>query len=173
MTIKYFILSLFSIFIICGCNSNDDITLITNDKYLLIPLKATNFCGYFQKNKIEIQMDSVGSEKILVRFINFSKYNSIITDEKTTNYILSNSKSWIKLCMVAVEKVSNTPKIKTKFYLLVKKTLLNNRKKIVTLIKGWNQGVYLLKDPFFQDFLLKEERLKYSRNKKFILCTER
>ncbi len=113
--------------ILWGCRESD-IVLITNNKTLLLPVKASIFSGFYSKEKLSVDTDFVHRSNELIRFLNFSKYNTVITDEETASFLEKSSKNWITLCTVAIKEPS--------VYLL---------KKLDSKIEKSNRPIYALK----------------------------
>ena len=134
---------------ITGCNSEKPIYVISSSPQLQLPLKASKFFGFFDKNGLNIQLDSVENSDSLLRFLNFSKYSVVLTDSKTAQKLEELSSRWQQICTVALKRCKGRPIIgkKEKFVLLMKDSLLKRQKDAVKLVEGWNYGVDLLKDP--------------------------
>ncbi len=157
------------IFFLTGCSNEKPVYVISSSHQLLLPFKASKFFGFFDKQEIDLQLDSVPNGDSLIRFLNFSKYTVVITDAETARRIEELSPRWLPICKVALKKKENYPITERRggFVLLMKETLLRNQKEAVAVIKGWNNGVDLLKDPAVVK-LLSAEKLKY----KFLHCGE-
>ena len=156
------------IFIFAGCSDERPVYVISSSPQLLLPFKASKFFGFFDKQGIDLQLDSVPNGDSLIRFLNFSKYTVVVTDAETAKRIEELSPRWSSICTVALKKGKNSIKgRKRKFLLLVKDTALNRQKEAVNIIKGWNYGVDLLKDPAVVK-LLSAKALSY----KFLHCGE-
>lgn len=138
---------LFSVFT-AGCSSERTVYTISVSSQLQAPFKASKFFGFFDKNELDLQLDSVPNGNSLVRFLNFSKYSVVLIDSKTAKKIESLSPRWKQICTIALKKTRKSTISKpTKFVLLMKDSLLSRQKEAVKVIEGWNYGVDLLKDP--------------------------
>lgn len=145
LTWLIFILYLF----ITGCSTERPIYVISSSPHLQLPLKASKFFGFFDKNGINLQLDSVENSDSLLRFLNFSKYSVVLTDLKTSRKLEKLSSKWQQICTIALKRNKEKPIIgeKEKFVLLMRDSLLKRHKDAVKLVEGWNYGVDLLKDP--------------------------
>lgn len=155
------------IFFLVNCSNNRPIFVLSSSPEILLPLKASKFFGFFEKNGIDLQVEETSGGRSLIKFLNFSKYSVVITDRKTAERIEKLSPRWNFLCTVALKKKANVPinKEKGEFVLLIKDTLLTKKRDIISLIKGWNYGVDLLKDPAVVKLLVGRE-LSY----RFLKC---
>jgi len=137
------------IFLLTGCGNERPVYVISSSPQLLLPFKASKFFGFFDKHGIDLQLDSVPNGDSLIRFLNFSKYTVVITDAETAKRIEELSPRWSSICTVALKKGEKYPirDRKGKLLLLMKDTVLNKQKEAVNIVKGWNYGVDLLKDP--------------------------
>lgn len=149
--------SFFVLLLLYGCNGGKPIYIISSSQDLQLPFRASEFFGFFDKEGIEIQLDSAPDKSSLIRFLNFSKYTVVITDSETARKIENLSSRWSSICIVALNKKEKKPisKGKKEFVLLMKDVLLNRQKEAVNIIKGWNYGVDLLKDPAVVELLSK------------------
>ncbi len=130
-----------------GCSDKKPVYIISSSSQLQLPFKASEFFGFFDKNELNIQLDSVPTGDSLVRFLNFSKYTVVITDQETAKKIEKLSSKWQQICTVALKKNKNSPINNGKYILLMKDSLLKKQKEAMKVIEGWNYGVDLLKDP--------------------------
>jgi len=161
----WIVLFLFSVFT-AGCNSERTVYTISSPSQLQAPFKASKFFGFFDKNGINLQLDSAPNRDSLVRFLNFSKYSVVLTDSETAKKIENLSPRWKQICTVALKKTGKSPISKpTKFVLLMKDSLLSRQKEAVKVIEGWNYGVDLLKDPAVLKLLSVE-----GNSYKFLYC---
>jgi len=150
---------LFLIFFLVNCSNNRPIFVLSSSPELQLPLKASKFFGFFEKNSIDLQVEETTGGRSLIKFLNFSKYSVVITDRETAERIEKLSPRWNLLCTVALKKKANVPinKEEGEFVLLVKDTLFKRKRELITLIKGWNYGVDLLKDPAVVKLLVGRE----------------
>ena len=157
------------IFLLTGCSNERPVFVISSFPQLMLPFKASKFFGFFDKQGIDIKLDSVPNGDSLIRFLNFSKYTVVITDAETAKRIEELSPRWSPICTVALKKGKKRPikDGKGEFLLLMKDTVLNRQKEAISIIKGWNYGVDLLKDPAVVK-LFSEKELPY----KFLYCRE-
>jgi hypothetical protein len=151
-----------------GCSQERRIVVLTDDPNVLIPLKASQFTGFFNSKGVELQTDAAPEGK-LISFLNFTKYNAVITEGEKVKKIKEYSDDWLEICPVAVKTLKEKPIRREKFYLLIKKELLQRPKLTINLIKGWNFGVYALKDPAVVFALTGKENLQGYR---FLLCAQ-
>ncbi|WP_456341866.1 hypothetical protein [Thermovibrio sp.] len=159
------LLLLFSL--LTGCHTGERIYVISSDKEVLLPIKASQFFGYFSKRKIEVRTDSTKDTEELIRLLNFSKYTVVITDRKTGKKVENLSRKWKEICTVAIKRRKIKPIKRERFVIIVKERLLKRPKELVELLKGWNYGVDLLKDPAVLYYLTGKDRLK---GIKFLKC---
>ncbi len=157
----YFLLSL-SIFTVFSCNQSK-VDVITSEKFLLSPIRAAEFFSFYSKRGLNVCVDAVDSPKKLIRFLNFSTYNVVLTDKKTADFITSNLNSWVKLCKIARWRGDF-------YYLLVRNSLLKEQKLVIAFLKGWNFGVDCLKDPAVVRVLEERDGIFLPKNVKFFSC---
>ena len=150
-------LFLFVLLLLYGCSGGKPIYIISSSQDLQLPFRASEFFGFFDKAGMEVQLDSAPDGSSLIRFLNFSKYTVVITDSETARKIENLSSRWSSICTVALNKKGKEPisKGEGEFILLMKDVLLNRQKAAVNVIKGWNYGVDLLKDPAVVELLSK------------------
>jgi len=158
---------LFLLLLLSGCHSGERLYVIAQGKELLLPIKASQFFGYFQKRELEVKTDYVEKPEELIRLLNFSKYTVVITDRETARKVENLSRKWKKICRVAVKMEEGAPIKREEFVILVKKRLLSRPRELLTVLKGWNYGVDLLKDSAVVYYLTGKESLKEI---KFLKC---
>lgn len=151
-----------------SCNNDRTIYVISSDPELQLPFKASKFFGFFEKKGIKLQCDTTPDSSSLIRFLNFSKYTIVITDAKTVTKIENYTKRWIPICVVAFKRKENNLNIskRGRFILLMKDSILKKRKEAIAIIKGWNYGVELLRDPAVAMLLSPKKEIQL----KFIQC---
>ncbi len=160
-----YLIILIAIFFLQGC-SEEDVVLITYERFLIVPLEASVFSGFYQKKGVVLDYDIVDSRDELMRFLNISSYNAVITDAESSK-LLEESKTWVPICTVAVFKGIK------KFKLLVKKDLFRKKEKLVGFLKGWDYGVDLLKDPAVLKIVLDRLKIESIGDVKFFKCGRR
>ncbi len=129
-------LLLLSLTIIYGC-SNKDIYILSEDEYLLLPIKVSEFSGFNDKVNLKVQTEYANDEKFL-RLLNISRFNAIIVDNYTFNFLKVHDPSWIKVCTVAVKKPA-----------------------IFLLKKAYSDGkLYIINLPVYKE-LMKQKGLSY------------
>ncbi len=159
--------SLFTVFLLLlslllGCaNKDDSIDLLSQEKALLLPLKASDFFGYFLKEDLKISQESSNGD--VIRFLNFPRFKAVIADDKTVNRLKKITGNWVPICLVAL-------KGDKRYFLIVKRELLKEPTLLIKLIRGWNYGVELLKDPAVVYYLTGKREL---RAFKFLSCEGR
>ena len=150
-----------------GCNNERAVYVISSNPELHLPFKASKFFGFFDKRGIKLHCDTAPDSNSLIRFLNFSKYTVVITDLKTANKLKNYTSRWSSICVVAFKKNENKlNNPRGKFVLLMKDSLLKKHKEAVSIIKGWNYGVELLKDPAVVMLLSPEGKIHL----KFLQC---
>lgn len=154
---------LFVVVFLFGCSSENPIYVISSSSQIDLPFKASKTFGFFDKENINIQLDSTPGGLSLIRFLNFSKYTVVIANSRTARKIESLSSHWIPICTVARKNST----IGETYILLIKDSLLKKRSIAISIIKGWNYGVDLLKDPAVLR-LLTEEKVPY----RFFRCSK-
>ncbi len=148
--------------LLLGCTNRDDsIDLLSQEKPLLLPLKASAFFGYFLKEDLKVGQESSNGD--VIRFLNFPRFKAVIADGKTVNRLKKITSNWVPLCLVAL-------KGDKRYFLVVKRELLKEPTPLIKLVKGWNYGVELLKDPAVVYYLTGKREL---RAFKFLACEGR
>jgi hypothetical protein len=150
------------VFVLFSCGQTD-VNVITNEKFLLSPIKAAEFFSFFSKENLNVSTDVVSSSQELIKFLNFSTYNVVLTDKKTADFITSKLSDWVKLCKIAEWRGDF-------YYLLVKNSFLKKQKKVIAFLKGWGSGIDYLKDPAVKKVLEREERIYIPKGIKFFSC---
>ena len=84
----------------CG---NQKVYLLSEDEYLLLPIKVSEFTGFLDKVGIKVQAEHAKDE-IFLKLLNISGFNAIIVDNFTFTYLKRLDPSWVKLCTVAVKE---------------------------------------------------------------------
>ena len=153
------------VFVLFSCGQTD-VNVITNEKFLLSPIKAAEFFSFFSKENLNVSTDVVDSSQELIKFLNFSTYNVVLTDKKTADFITSKLSDWVKLCKIAEWRGDF-------YYLLVKSTLLRKSDVVVSFLKGWNDGVDYLGDFAVMRVLKDEDRMEIPKGLKFLYCQGR
>ncbi|SNR72443.1 hypothetical protein [Desulfurobacterium atlanticum] len=87
-----------------GCKKNEEINILSDEKYLLLPFYIEKTYGKLQIENTPINLFSTSNSANFIKLLNLSKYNVIITDNITFDFIKSNDHSWIKICEIAVKK---------------------------------------------------------------------
>jgi hypothetical protein len=146
--------------LLLSCHHDEKLFVISSEKKLLLPLKASKFFGYFKNKGVEVIVDYAPEEEELINFLNFSKYGAIITTKEIAQKITTLSKKWKLICKVGIKISRGAPIKKEEYVLLVRGKLIRKVQPVVILVKGWNYGVELLKDPAVLYYLLGEKELK-------------
>ena len=63
----------------CG---NQNVYLLSEDEYLLLPIKVSEFTGFLDRVGINVQVEHAKDEEFL-KLLNISKFNAIIIDNFT------------------------------------------------------------------------------------------
>jgi len=159
---------LLSLLFLISCYGQKELYLLTQNPRLATPLEASNFWGFFEKEGISVKVDSASSPDELINLLNFSRYSALIADQELASRLSRLTKRWKRVCVVAVKREEGAPIKKKTYYLLVKEGLLYDTELLVKLIKGWNYGTELLKDPAVLYYLTGEREL---RGIKLLKCT--
>jgi hypothetical protein len=154
--------------LLSGCHDERRLYLLTQSSRLALPLEASHFWGFFEKEGISLRVDSASTPEELINLLNFSKYSALIADQEVASRLQRLTKRWKTVCVVAVKRERGAPIRKKTYYLLVKERLLYDTELLVKLVKGWNYGVELLKDPAVLYYLTGEREL---RGIKLLKCT--
>ncbi len=131
------VFSLLSLLFSCAYR-DDSVYLLSQRKALLLPVEASSLFGYFLKEGLKVNGEYTEGE--VIKFLNFPYYKVVIADSKTVKKLSKISDNWIPLCLVAL-------KGDEKYFLVVKRELFEKPSTLIKLVKGWNYGVILLKDP--------------------------
>ena len=154
---KYICLVILGIFLF-SCFYREEVFILSSNKELLLPFEIAEFFGKAEKSNVKLNLDVVDT-KDLIKFLNFSKYSLVITDNATANRILKLLPNWYRLCIIAKSKGG------VRYYLLVKKRFLMRKKIMINVVQLWNFGVYELKDPAVSEIFFKK-----SLNIKLLPC---
>ena len=122
-----------------SCSNHERLFVISLDSSFLLPFKASEFFGFYEKYKVQVCLDSAQKREELIRLLNFSKYAAVIVDKEMASKIEELSTRWKAICVVGSRGSEQ-------FVLLIKKGLTRKKNLVLTFIKGWNYGVNLLKD---------------------------
>jgi len=160
--LKYIVLLCVCLFTLSSCGETK-VNVITNEPFLLYPIEAAEFFSYFSKEGLKVSVDKVHSPQMLIKFLNFSTYNVVLTDKKTADFITSKLSDWVKLCKIAQWRGDF-------YFLLIKDSLLKNQEVVVKFLKGWTAGVNYLKDPVVKKVLKEEKGIFFPKGVKFFSC---
>jgi len=158
---------LLAVALLLGCHFENRVYVLTATSTLSLPFKASQFVGYFDREGLDLRVDEAGTPAELINLLNFSKYSAVICDGQVADKLTSLSKKWKKICLVAVKTGEGEPIKKRNYYLLVKERLLFNTELLIKLVRGWNYGTELLKDPAVVYYLTGKGEL---RGVKFLKC---
>ena len=101
---KFLTLFFILLLTLSGCRKNEEINILSDEKYLLLPFYIEKTYGKLQTKDVKINLFSVSNSADFIKLLNLTKYNVIITDNITFGFLKSTDNSWIKICEVAVKK---------------------------------------------------------------------
>ncbi|WP_456460336.1 hypothetical protein [Desulfurobacterium sp.] len=105
----------FSILILFyGCKEYTQINILAENEYILLPFYAEKAYGKLNIKNTIINLSYVENTADFIRLLNLSKYNVIIIDNVTYNFIRKVDNSWIKVCTVGEKKPAVYKLIKNK-----------------------------------------------------------
>ncbi|WP_457570015.1 hypothetical protein [Desulfurobacterium sp.] len=94
-------LTLAAIFLLfSGCKEYTEINILAENKYILLPFYAEKAYGKLNIKNSVITLNYSQNSAEFIKLLNLSKYNVIIVDNVTYNFIKTIDSSWIKICSV-------------------------------------------------------------------------
>ncbi|OMH40679.1 hypothetical protein [Desulfurobacterium indicum] len=83
-----------------GCKEYTEINILAENKYILLPFYAEKAYGKLNIKNSIITLNYSKNSAEFIKLLNLSKYNVIIVDNITYDFIKAIDNSWIKICSV-------------------------------------------------------------------------
>ncbi len=162
--------------LLSGCQKRQDINILSYEKYLLLPFYIEENYGKLTLKDGAIKLTYVKNSAGFIRFLNLSKYNVVIIDSFTFDFLRRMDDSWVKVCEIA-EKTPAIYKLQKgegsgRFYALNTPVYRNLIKEDVLFVGSFDN----LKDKkriYFKDLLPKFTKLKGIGKLNFYLCVRK
>jgi len=95
------VLLLLTLLFSCG---NDRIEILSESSYLVLPLRVSEFTGLLDRERLNVRVEPARDEGTFFRLLNISRFNGIIVDSYSLNFIEKHDSDWVRVCSVATKK---------------------------------------------------------------------
>ncbi|WP_456395547.1 hypothetical protein [Desulfurobacterium sp.] len=99
-TVAIFFALVVTFLLFSGCKEYTEINILSENKYILLPFYAEKIYGKLNTRNTVISLNYSENSAEFIKLLNLSKYNTIIVDNVTFNFIKTIDNSWIKICSV-------------------------------------------------------------------------
>ncbi|WP_457567623.1 hypothetical protein [Desulfurobacterium sp.] len=119
--IAAFLITVAFFLLLSGCKEYSEINILAENKYILLPFYAEKAYGKLHIKNSIITLNHSRNSAEFIKLLNLSKYNIIIVDNVTYDFIQTIDNSWIKICSVGEKEPAVFKMVKRKtniFYAL-------------------------------------------------------